>query len=340
MSDEDPEAELSIMNIDLLYTGSDLFMLPHAEVAEVIDTLLPTIIDTLASYNGVLESVSNCRMIAVFSAAEDHALKSVLCASKLHSDIRTLTEERVACGKRPVKLRIGIASGHAKLQNFKHAQYSGVSHVGEPLAQAELLAAIAHPGNTILAGHTYSIIHDEISCRLVKQVRLHDYEEPVKAYEILSAEAAARSQSQKDNRRKYPRLELNLPVTLQVAQWSHRAEAINISAGGIQVACKDSFQANTPVKLSAVLPLGKKELPLRIEGLIVHSAPKGDGRYAMGIKFKRLISEDREALEYLLGMILGEVLKNEAMHIDTGEDAAGVRFYAYEASALLDDIDL
>jgi hypothetical protein len=39
-------------------------------------------------------------------------------------------------------------------------------------------------------------------------------------------------------------------------------------------------------------------------------------------------------------MILGEVLKNEAMHIDTGEDAAGVRFYAYEASALLDDIDL
>ena len=72
----------------------------------------------------------------------------------------------------------------------------------------------------------------------------------------------------------------------------------------------------------------------------MHSTPKGDGRYAMGIKFKRLVSEDREALEYLLSMILGEVLKNEDMHIDMGEDAAGIRFYAYEASALLDDIDL
>ena len=101
-------------------------------------------------------------------------------------------------------------------------------------------------------------------------------------------------------------------MTLQVAQWSHRAEAINISAGGVLVACKDSFKSNTPVKLSAVLPLGKKELPLRIEGMIVHATPKGDGRYAMGIKFKRLISEDREALEYLLSMILGEVLKNES----------------------------
>ena len=129
-------------------------------------------------------------------------------------------------------------------------------------------------------------------------------------------------------------------MTLQVAQWSHRAEAINISAGGVLVACKDSFQPDTPVKLSAVLPLGKKELPLRIEGMIVHATPKGDGRYAMGIKFKRLVSEDREALEYLLGMILGEVLKNEELRIDTQEDAAGIRFYAYEASKLLDDIEL
>lgn len=340
MSDADPAAELSVMNIDVLCTSSDLFMMPHGEVAEVINAMLPQVLGTLAAYHGKLESISNCRLIAIFSGIEDHALKSVLCSSKLHTEMRALTEERVGAGKRPVKLRIGIASGHAQAQTFEHPQYSGVSHVGEPLAQAEALAAVAHPGNTILSGHTYASIHDEISCRLVKQVRLHDYDEPVKAYEILSAEAAALAEAQKDNRRKYPRLELNLPVTLQVAQWSHRAEAINISAGGILVACKDSFQADTPVKLSTVLPLGKRELPLRIEGLIVHATPKGDGRYAMGIKFKRLISEDREALEHLLSMILGEVLKNEAMHIDTGEDAAGVKFYAYEASTLLDDIDL
>jgi class 3 adenylate cyclase len=340
MSDADPAVQLSIINIDLLCTTSDLFMMPGDEIADVINAVLPTILETLAAHSGVLESVSNCRMLAVFSGMEDHALKAVQCASRLHSDIRTLTETRVGAGKRPVKLRIGIATGQAQRQTYNHPNYSGASHIGEPLAQAEALAAVAHPGNTILSGNTYSNIHDEISCRLVKQVRLHDYEESIKVYEILSDEAAELAESQKDNRRKYPRLELNLPVTLQVAQWSHRAEAINISAGGILVACKDSFQANTPVKLSAVLPLGKKELPLRIEGLIVHSTPKGDGRHAMGIKFKRLISEDREALEHLLSMILGEVLKNEAMHIDTGEDAAGVRFYAYEASALLDDIDL
>ena len=340
MSDADPATQLSIMNIDVLCTSSDLFMLPSNEVADVINAVLPDILRTLEAYNGELESVSNCRMLTVFSGTQDHALKAVRCASKLHSNIRSITETRVAAGKRPIKLRIGIATGHAQQQTYKQPSYSGTSHIGEPLAQAEALAALAQPGNTILSGNTYSNIHDEISCRLVKQVRLHDYESSIKAYEILSNEAAELAESQKDNRRKYPRLELNLPVTLQVAQWSHRAEAINISAGGILVACKDSFQANTPVKLSAVLPLGKRELPLRIEGLIVHSTPKGDGRHAMGIKFKRLISEDREALEHLLSMILGEVLKNESMHIDTGEDAAGVRFYAYEASALLDDIDL
>ena len=340
MSDAERAAQLSIMNIDLLCTTSDLFMMPNDEVADVIHAVLPGVIETLAAHNGTLDSVSNCSMLAVFSGAENHSIQAVRCSSRLHADIRAFSETRVGGGNRPVKLRIGIATGQAQAQTYNHPHYSGSSHIGEPVAQAQALAAMAHPGNTILGGHTYSNIHDEISCKLIKQFRLHDYEESIKAYEILSAEQASRAESQKDNRRKYPRLELNLPVTLQVAQWSHRAEAINISAGGILVACKDSFQSNTPVKLSAVLPLGKKELPLRIEGLIVHSTPKGDGRYAMGIKFKRLISEDREALEHLLSMILGEVLKNEAMHIATGEDAAGVRFYAYEASAILDDIDL
>ena len=340
MSEARAKAPLTVISMDVLCIDSDAVMMPSEEFGDIINTLLPRIIETIKDHHGKLESVYNRTLMAVFASTDDHAHQAVQCAATLHMNIRSFTESRVADGKRAVKLRIGIGTGEALAQSYALPLFSGSSHIGSSVAQAQLLATMAPGGQTILSGNTYSAVQDKISCRLVKEVRLPDYDEKVKAYETLSAEAAAALETQKDNRRKYPRLELNLPVTLQVAQWSHRAEAINISAGGVLVACKDSFKSNTPVKLSAVLPLGKKELPLRIEGMIVHSTPKGDGRYAMGIKFKRLVSEDREALEYLLSMILGEVLKNEDMHIDMGEDAAGIRFYAYEASALLDDIDL
>jgi len=340
MSAENKAAHLTVMNLDLVCTDTDQILMPPEEIADVINTLLPRILDTVQAHHGRLESASNCTLVIIFSSTENHDMQAVQCSAKLHGEVRVFTESRVANGKRPVKLRIGIGTGEGLAQTYDHPLYCGNSHIGSTLVKAQMLKNLAPVGQTILSGDTYSSVHDQVSCRLIKQFQLKDYDEAIKAYEVLSAEEAAVLESQKDNRRKYPRLELNLPITLQVAQWSHRAEAINISAGGVLVACKDSFQTNTPVKLSAVLPLGKRELPLRIEGIVVHSTPKGDGRHAMGIKFKRLISEDREALEHLLSIILGEVLKDEDMHIDVGEDAAGIRFYAYEATALLDDIDL
>ena len=194
--------------------------------------------------------VYNRSLVVVFAAQPEHALHAVQCASKLHAEVRSFTESRVTDGKRAVKLRVGIGTGDALSQTYGLDAFQGSSHIGSCVAQAQVLSGIAPAGQTILSGNTYSTVQEHISCRLVREVRLPDYDETVKAYEALSAEEAAILEAQKDNRRKYPRLELNLPVTLQVDQWSHRAEAINISAGGVLVACKDSFQPNTAVKLS------------------------------------------------------------------------------------------
>lgn len=331
---------LSALHVDLVCAASDESQVPALEMASAIGELLPDLLELLKDHKALVHSISNRSLVVVVAEQEDHAFRAVRASAACHRLARSLSERRVAAGKRPIKLRIGVCSGDGLVQTYDFPQYTGQSFLGAPLSISEALKQAAHPGETLLSGDTYHLVHEHIPCRLVKRLRLRGYDDEIKAYEVLSAEEAEALASLQDNRRKYPRLVLNLPVTLQVAQWSHRAEALNISAGGVLVACKDSFKAQTPVKISAVLPVGRRELPLRIEGVVMHSTEKGDGRYAMGIRFKRLVSEDREALEHLLGIILGEVLKGEELRIDVGEDAAGIPFFAYEASALLDDIDL
>ena len=110
---------------------------------------------------------------------------------------------------------------------------------------------------------------------------------------------------------------------MQVGQWSHQGRAQNMSAGGILVISKEQFQHDTPVVITAIIPLARAELPLKIEGRIVHCRPDKDDMYALGIQFSRLVSDSREALEHILNAILGTA--GPDLDIDMATDSYGLQ---------------
>ena len=84
--------------------------------------------------------------------------------------------------------------------------------------------------------------------------------------------------------------------------------------------------------ITAIIPLARAELPLKIEGRIVHCRADKDDLFALGIQFNKLVSDSREALEHILNAILGTASN---LDINSAIDGYGRESFSYASQAEL-----
>ena len=98
-------------------------------------------------------------------------------------------------------------------------------------------------------------------------------------------------------RRRYPRLEAKLPVTLRHQGRFIPATLLNISCGGVRIIADDSiFSLTTPVEMIFDLDESHRDVSLRGRITRATSGPMGD----LGIQFSNLFSESHRAVEDFL----------------------------------------
>jgi len=97
-------------------------------------------------------------------------------------------------------------------------------------------------------------------------------------------------------RRRFKRLDVNLPVTLRHQGRLIPATALNISCGGICVATDvDELDVSDSGNVEVVIDLAAAELDVSVRGEVVHSTAKEKGR--LGIRFTNLYSVGHKAIE-------------------------------------------
>jgi len=108
-----------------------------------------------------------------------------------------------------------------------------------------------------------------------------------------------------EERRKWKRLEINLPVKYEVLLTKEAGESItkDIGAGGVCVFSSKPLKEGT--RLRAEIKLPNQEKPIRFTGEVLWSEPRdvngGSGESRIGVKFVDISDEDREAIFNITG---------------------------------------
>ncbi len=103
-------------------------------------------------------------------------------------------------------------------------------------------------------------------------------------------------------RRKYPRLDKNLPIKAFGETFDFFTETMNIGAGGVLCYLEKPIPVATKLKITLVLPATKKEKEMRIDcdGMVVRVQENlkisGKNRYYIAIMFSDIKPEDREKI--------------------------------------------
>jgi hypothetical protein len=105
-------------------------------------------------------------------------------------------------------------------------------------------------------------------------------------------------------RRQWPRVKVELEVRIKFENYDEvvHSDVLNLSRGGALIVADETRPIGTRARL--VLTVGERTIT--IGGSVVHSSPRGEGIYAVGLMFMDIPDSDRAYLDQLIEAQLAE----------------------------------
>ena len=131
--------------------------LRHAVLAQAVEVV--------QQYGGTLQRLLDDGCVALFGAPvahEDHALRAILAATRLHQQLRTAAAVAEPCHGQGLTVRIGVHTGPVVVGPVSAPQMLLVTAVGETLQRALDLQHLASPGTTLLSESTMHRVRDAV----------------------------------------------------------------------------------------------------------------------------------------------------------------------------------
>jgi adenylate cyclase len=162
--------------------------LPPEEVVAALNDFYSLMIDTTIKHDGTINKFLGDAVMAIFGAPvayPDHCMRAVKTALAMQQGIAELSAKRVAQGKEPMAVGIGISAGEAVAGTVGTESQMEYTVIGDKVNLAARLESNAKPGQILVSESTYSQVADKVEARCLGAISVKGKEEEVTVYEII-----------------------------------------------------------------------------------------------------------------------------------------------------------
>jgi adenylate cyclase len=165
------------------------------EVVSLLNEFYTLMIETTFKHDGTLDKFLGDAVMAVFGAPiahPDHAIRAVKTALDMRNGVAELNERRVAGGKAPIGIGIGLSLGEVVAGTVGTEDRMEYTVIGDSVNLAARLVANARPAGRILISQpTYERVQDLVEAKGLGPMKVKGKEEEVEVYEVLALAGAA-----------------------------------------------------------------------------------------------------------------------------------------------------
>ena len=165
------------------------------EVVSLLNEFYTLMIETTFKHDGTLDKFLGDAVMAVFGAPiahPDHAIRSVRTAVDMRNGIAELNDRRVAQGKAPIGIGIGLSLGEVVAGTVGTEDRMEYTVIGDSVNLAARLVANARPaGRILISQRTYEAVKHLVEVKGLGPLKVKGKEEEVEVYEVLSLVEAA-----------------------------------------------------------------------------------------------------------------------------------------------------
>ncbi|HEX2437509.1 MAG TPA: adenylate/guanylate cyclase domain-containing protein [Methylomirabilota bacterium] len=165
--------------------------LPPEEVVELLNAFYELMIETTFKHDGTLDKFLGDGVMAVFGAPlyrADHALMAARTALAMQAGMRELSAQRVAAGKSPLSVGIGLNAGEVIAGTVGTSARMEYTVVGDCVNLASRLQSSARPGQILVSADTYTRLNGSVHGRSLGRLAMKGKDEPIEVWELLGLE--------------------------------------------------------------------------------------------------------------------------------------------------------
>jgi adenylate cyclase len=166
--------------------------IPPEDVVDLLNSFYDLMIEATFKYDGTLDKFLGDGVMAIFGAPlfrQDHAVMAARAALAMQVGVRQLSAERVALGKPPLSVGIGLNAGEAIAGTVGTSERMEYTVIGDSVNLASRLESIAGPGQVLVSATTYARLNGAVRGRPLGRFTVKGKEDDVEVWELISVNA-------------------------------------------------------------------------------------------------------------------------------------------------------
>ncbi len=190
-----PTFEGETRQVTILFSDLEGFtavteQIPPHEVVGFLNRYFTAMAEPLSAHGGRIDAYMGDAMLVVWDGADPlrDAQNAAQAALAMLERMEALQLERLAEGKRPVKVRIGLSSGTALVGEIGAPQFRQWTVIGDVVNTASRLEALNKQFHTdiLISESTYQLIRPWAEVHALGAVTLKGRREPLDCYALLN----------------------------------------------------------------------------------------------------------------------------------------------------------
>jgi adenylate cyclase len=179
--------EVTVLFCDVRGFTQTAEALPPEEVVELLNEFYELMIEATFKHDGTLDKFLGDGVMAVFGAPlyrADHAIMAARAALAMQAGVRQLSAHRVAVGKSPVAIGIGLNAGAVIAGTVGTDARMEYTVIGDSVNLAARLESSAKAGQILVSSETHARLNGSVQGRRLGRFDVKGKEEGVEVWEL------------------------------------------------------------------------------------------------------------------------------------------------------------
>ena len=183
--------EITILFSDIRGFTSISEKMPAQEVVRMLNDYFELMVDILFEHNGILDKFIGDAIMGLWGAPlkrPDDATNAVRAAVKMQKRVLEWNEERAAQGKVPIRIGIGLHTGHVVVGNMGSSKALSYTAIGDGVNLASRLCGVAREDMIVISEEcAQKAGKDQFVLEPLPPAKVKNREAPVEIYRVLEA---------------------------------------------------------------------------------------------------------------------------------------------------------
>ena len=183
--------EMTILFSDIRGFTSISEKMPPQEVVKMLNDYFEFMVDILFEYNGILDKFIGDAVMGLWGAPvkrPDDATNAVRAAVKMQKRLKEWNEDRVAQGKVPIKIGIGLHTGQVVVGNLGSSKALSYTAIGDGVNLASRLCGVAREDMVVISEECAERAgKDKFVLEKMEPAKVKNRVQPVEIYRVMEA---------------------------------------------------------------------------------------------------------------------------------------------------------